>query len=257
MRTHYLYVGTGQPSSPTKESEYTNAILKIDVDRSRSTFGTVVDAYKGTPETYVAGLQRQPACQQLGDLSPSAAVPCLNEDIDFGASPNLFTDDRGHTLVGEYQKAGVYHAAFADSMEQAWTALLSPLLGPAYAANGASTAFDGKHIYGVGSFVGQMFGLSPSTGAYQWVAPVADGVQYNPIETANGVVYTTDTKGFLDVFDAASGQPLLVRPMSADTGGDVCANLGGGAAVARHTIYATCDTGSAGGGWVIAYRLPG
>ncbi|MEA2516248.1 MAG: hypothetical protein QOG16_86, partial [Actinomycetota bacterium] len=250
----YLYVGTGQPSSPTKEHQHTNAILKIDIDRSRSTFGDIIDAYKGIPETYVPGLQNQPVCQQFGDDTPAAGA-CLNQDIDFGASPNLFRDERGNLMVGEYQKAGVYHAVYADTMQQAWTAILSPLLGPAYLANAASTAYDGKHILGVGSFPGQMFGLNKTTGGYDWVAPVADGVQYNPISTANGVAYTTDTKGFLDAFDAATGTPLMARPMGADAG-EACANLAGGSAIARNTVYAICDTGSAGGGWIIAYTVP-
>ena len=54
---------------------------------------------------------------------------------------------------------------------------------------------------------------------------------------ANGVMYTTDTKGNLAILDAASGATVQ-RPMSLDTG-DVCSGQGGG--VARSALAGEVD----------------
>ena len=254
-KTGYAYAGTGQPSTSTqaKQHQHTDAIVKIDLNRHRRTFGQIVDAYKGTFDGQQLNTQRP--CK---DTDGGA---CAWTDVDFGASPTLYTDARGNLIVADFQKAGVMHAAFTKTMEQAWTALLSPIGAPI--GNYSSPANDGRHVFGVGTLPGQMFSLDGNDGAYDWVAPVGTTLGGNPVAYANGVVYHADGKGFLDVFDAATGQPLLYRPMSADTGFP-CENVGGGVAIARNTVYAVC--GEQGGeapfgpgdyqpGWVIAYRL--
>jgi len=45
--TQYLYWGAGNPSSKDKQDPNTDAILKIDLDQARSTFGQIVAAYPG------------------------------------------------------------------------------------------------------------------------------------------------------------------------------------------------------------------
>jgi len=52
------YVGTADPSSRLQH-RYTDAIVKIDLDRRRPTFGTIVDGYKGTVESYDPALANQ------------------------------------------------------------------------------------------------------------------------------------------------------------------------------------------------------
>ncbi|HEV3232387.1 MAG TPA: hypothetical protein VG245_09045 [Candidatus Dormibacteraeota bacterium] len=76
---------------------------------------------------------------------------------------------------------------------------------------------------------------------------------------ANGVVYTFDTTGFLDVLDAATGLPLLRRPMTVDAGAPAVSFTSGGIAIAYHTVFvAASEGGPAAGtpmnGYLIAYR---
>jgi hypothetical protein len=55
--TKYLYWGAGNPSSKDRQSPDTDAILKIDLDRSRSTFGQIVATYPGNVDQYASALQ--------------------------------------------------------------------------------------------------------------------------------------------------------------------------------------------------------
>jgi outer membrane protein assembly factor BamB len=109
-----------------------------------------------------------------------------------------------------------------------------------------------------------MFSVDGTMGGYNWASPVGTILGANPLAYANGVVYHADGKGFFDAYDASSGVPLMHRPMAADVG-SACSNLGGGVAIARHTVYAVCGEsgfqfyigpGDYATGWVIAYRLP-
>jgi hypothetical protein len=75
-------------------------------------------------------------------------------------------------------------------------------------------------------------------------------------------VWLASGLGILHAFDAATGAPLLARPMQVDAGG-FCMNAGGGVAIARNTVYAVCGDGEPGlgsnegaGGYIVAYRLP-
>jgi polyvinyl alcohol dehydrogenase (cytochrome) len=249
----YAFNGTAQPYSKKVESEYDNAIVKIDVSPNRDTFGSVVDAYKGNVDQYFPGLDRQPACTAAGDQITYIAgfsVPCVQLDVDFGGSPTMFRNRRGQLLVGEMQKSGVFHAVFADRMQQAWTAILSY---PGAAGNANSAANDGHSIFVVGN-PGLLYSLDATTGTINWVMPIADGAEYHPPTVAGGVVYLIGNHGLLVGYDAATGVPVVARSLGLDAG-DACASLGGGVAVARHTVYASCDTGAQGGAWIVAYSL--
>lgn len=242
----YAFAGTSNPYSKTKEHRFANAILKIDLDRTRPTFGTIVDAYKGLTDQYVPGTDRQPACEMFGETTYlSYSITCAQVDLDFGASPNMFTDSRGNLIIGELQKAGVYHAVYADNMQSAWTQIVSGTCVPL--CNAGSTASDGSSIYGMGGPGGHAFSLT-KTGAYRWMTPDGSEAHYEPTSLANGVVYTVDIKGHLEAFDAATGVPLLQRPMSIDAGALVVAESSSGVAIARNMVYA------AAAGYVIAYH---
>lgn len=251
--TDSLYVGTSNPYSKRHEHRYTNALLRIDLNRSSATFGKIVDAYKGDVDQYFPGVDRQPACTEFGD---ETAIPplgysagCVQMDIDFGASPVLFTNDKGEKLIGNLQKSGVFHAVYADNMQRAWTSLISY---PILLGNAASSAFDGHSLY-VAASPGNLFALNPNDGSIRWTAPIADGAHYEPVSVANGVVYTVTTHGTLSTWDAKTGQPLFSRPFALDTG-EACVPLGGGAAIARHHVYAACDLGTSGNGWIVALK---
>jgi polyvinyl alcohol dehydrogenase (cytochrome) len=255
--TGFAYAGTGQPSSTTqdKQHQHTDAIVKIDLRRGSPTFGEILDAYKGTVDGN--GINQQNACKASGGGNGA----CVWTDVDFGASPTLLKNSRGQTIVADFQKAGTMHAAYADTMEQAWSAILSPAGAPI--GNYSSPANDGHHVFGMGTYPGTMFSLDGSDGSYQWASPVVTPIGGNPVAYANGVVYYADGKGFLDAYDSKSGQPLLHRPMSIDAGYP-CENVGGGVAIARNTVYAVCGErgvqapfgpGDYDPGYVIAFRL--
>lgn len=238
--TGYVYVGSGNPASKKLEHRHSNALLKIDLEETRATYGTIVDAYKGDPDQYYPGLDRQPLCDQFGDhpafqyLAWSAA--CAQLDLDFGSSPNLWVDPLGHTMVGALQKSGVYHAVYADTMQRGWTNILGGL--PCFPCNAASTAADSTGIFGVGTPPGAMVALTRSSGAYRWVTPVVDGLHYQGTSVAYGVVYTMTTSGLLQAFEAATGVPLFARQMQQDSGASGVSVSSGGVAIARNQVYA-------------------
>jgi len=251
--TSYAYVGVGNPYTTDKEYRYTNSIVKIDLNPNRPTFGTIVDGLKGNVDQYypeATALAGTPVCEQAPLPADLDRPWCGQLDLDFGSAPNIYRNSAGKLLVASQQKSGVVHVAYADNMQGAWSAVVGL---PCQACNAEATAYDGHRLYEVGTPGGFLWALDPDTGHYDWVAPVVDGIHYQAITVANGVVYTADTKGNLDLFDAATGVPLGQRPMSVDTGSDACVSLSGGVTVAEGSIFATCDEGAQGGGWIIAY----
>jgi outer membrane protein assembly factor BamB len=231
------YVGTGQPSSWSgPESEFVNAIVKIDFDRASPTFGEIIDSYKGTWDD----------------------APYI--DVDMAASPTLLNDATGQQMVVNYQKSGWLHAARTRRMSAMWARPLSPI-GTAL-GNYASQATDGTNVFAMATYPGQLFSVNATTGIPNWVVPIPTVLGANPVSYANGVVYYADGKGVLNAIDSATGAPILARPMSADAAAP-CTNAGGGVSIARGTVFAVCgDAGAQAGigptngesGWLIAYR---
>lgn len=249
--TKNLFVGTGNPYNKVKEHERTNAIIKVDVDRSSPTFGEVVDSYKGDYD-YDENLYATPQCQLLGEAQlVGYSVLCGQQDVDFGASPNLFTTSTGRVLVGNFQKSGTYHAVDPETMEVVWKA--EDLAPPAQGGNAAGTAFDDTAIY-VATDGGTVHALNKDTGASLWTAGTsATGSHYQPVSVANGVVYGQGSTGSLYALDAAGGATLFDAQMG-DGNGTCSSAQVGGVAIARNTVYATCGTGADGGGVIYAYR---
>ena len=252
----YAYAGTGNPYSKTIEHPNTNAIVKIDVNRDRATFGQIVGALKGNIEQYAPVFRDlvDPACEATGDdpnlqLIVGNSAPCLQLDLDFGAPPNLFTDSSGRTLIGDLQKSGVYHVADATTMAPAWSAVIGVSCP---ACNAAASAWDRNgSIYEVSAPGDAMVSLNTDDGMYQWASPVGDGTHYQSTTSAGGAVFTIDNLGILHGFDAATGVPLLRRPVVADLDDPSQAPVAlssSGIAVASGTLYV------AAGNVVVAYR---
>lgn len=259
----YAYVGAGNPFSKTKQDPHTDAILKIDVDRSRPTFGTIVGSYAGEPDQYtqqLAALSQTPACA-LSDSNgltwPLDDPVCGQLDLDFGASPNLINGPSGRLLVGDLQKSGVFHAANASDMSSAWHTLVGASCA---VCNAASSAYDGSAVYVVGTPGGVLWSLDATTGSVRWETPVADGVHYQSVSTADGVVYTVDSNGFLDVWSAATGAPLAKRSITVDAGAPLGGLTSTGVAIADHTVFAANSAVSATSptnppdGYLVAYQ---
>jgi outer membrane protein assembly factor BamB len=237
------YIGTGNPFN-AHEHPNTNALLAIDVDRRHRTFGRIVGSYHGTNDLYVPNGTYKPVCGVYVDV-----FTCDPPDFDFGASPQLFTDASGRRMVGDLQKAGVYHAALRDSMKPGWQTVVG---GPFGQFGGEATAsWDGHALYAAGNAPGLMVALHPADGTRSWVQPIADGIHFTSVTTAGGVTYVTDTRGMLDAWDSATGTPLLVRSLGQDTGQPTYQQFSGGEsiAVARHTVYVPA------GSSIVAYRV--
>jgi len=254
------FVGTANPFKPEAQHQNADAVIKIDLDRSSPTFGEILDRYNGTIEEYVPALSTLPCVDTPGNpppYYPQGLGSCSDADLDFGASPNLFTDAAGKKMVGAGQKSGVFHAFDAATMTQAW----SSIVGPPSSVGGivGSTAYDGTSFYGPITPAGYLWSLRQTDGMLRWASPVADGAHWGePVAVANGVVYTVDLKGFLDAFDAQTGAPLLARPIVA--GGGTGANpvlSWGGVSVARNTVYAGVGITGLPTGFVVAFRPGG
>ncbi len=265
-RKRYAYVGTGSSFRPQKEHANANAILKIDLDRRRPSFGEIIDSYKGdTFDDFLPGFRDLP-CYDLPIPPPPPIVPtgrgigaCGDIDLDFAASPNLFRLAGGRLVIGSSQKSGGYHLVDGTSMKRVWRASW----GMPQPFGGVSTAFDGEAIYGGAAPPGYLFSLEPDDGSLRWAAPVGDGAHYgHPVASSKGVVFTVDLKGFLDAYDAATGAVLLHRPIAlgADTGADPTLSFGG-VSIARDTVYVAVGIQNSGldptgdlNGYVVAFR---
>ncbi|MEA2453195.1 MAG: hypothetical protein QOG04_1905 [Actinomycetota bacterium] len=262
QQTRTLYVGTSNPYNKRREHKHTNAILKIDFDRNSKTFGEILDAYRGDKD-YDPKLYNTPQCKYLGELQPAGfSTFCGQRDVDFGASPSLFKNSAGKSIVVNLQKSCTVHAIYADTMEKFWK---RSEIGPGGASGCASTtAYDANAVY-VNINEGVMWALDRETGETLWKTSYKDpGSHYQPVTVANGVVYTTGITGYIYALDAKTGKVLLHEQMKAD--GETCAGTtSAGIAVVGDTVYAECDTvegdGAAlsivtvGGGGVFAYRL--
>lgn len=229
-KTKYGYVGTAAPYSPGHEHKRTNAILKVDLDRSQPTFGQIVDSYKGVFDTYLETTRQLP-CVPIapGSNFAEGTGPCQKLDLDFAAAPNIMKV-KGKTLVGELQKAGVYHIVDPKNMKRIHQVVLNtPAAGFAPSSIG-STAIDGSAIYAVSGSANTMVALDQATADYRWFSETIDTpIHANPTTSANGVVYTLNGSGFLTAHDARTGVLVFAA--------QVRSSLGSGVAIARNTVY--------------------
>ena len=252
------YAGTANPFKPQAEHPHANSVVKYDLDRRSRTFGQIVGHYKGQIDEYVPGLSQMP-CYDFPNnhppYYPQGIGACGDIDLDFGSSPNLFTDASGRKLVGAGQKSGVYHVFDARTMEPVWT----QIVGPPGALGGivGSTAHDGGSVYGPITIPGYLWSVDAAQGDHRWIGPVADGAHWGPpVAAANGVVYTVDFSGHLDAFDARNGTLLTKRPLVLGGGGPLALSWGG-VAIARNTVYAAVGVLGLADGFVAAYRRGG
>jgi outer membrane protein assembly factor BamB len=264
----FAYAGTGNPYSKTQEDVNTNAIIKIDVNPMRATFGQIVGTYKGNVDQYLQQLQKladSPICAQTASLFDTTFIDdpvCGQLDLDFGASPNLFTSN-GIPVVGDLQKAGVYHTVRTATMTKKWTAVVGT---PCALCNAAATAVTPGSFFGPGKIVGEgtlggfAFKLDQNTGVRGAFSPIADAIHYQSFSYANGVTYTIDSLGFLDAFNTANGAVIARHPLVADSGQVVVSLAASGVSIARNHLFASVGSLSLGsstplpqGGYLVAY----
>ena len=238
-------------STPTRSSSSTSTA-------SRSTFGQIVGAYKGDIDEYFPGISELPCFDFPGNpppCYPRGSARAADIDLDFGASPNLFTGPDGRKLVGAGQKSGVYHVFDAKTMEPVWTQLVGP----------PSQCRRHRRLDRVRRPIRLRADHRPratrgrsraANGALRWIAPILDGVHWGPpVAVANGVVYTVDLTGFLDAYDARTG--LRCSSGRSRWAAAALPSLSwGGVSIARNTVYAAVGT-TGQTGYVIAFRPGG
>ena len=248
------FVGAGNPYDAPAEHPHTDAVLEFDVDRASPRFGEIIGSYKGNVDVYVKPFQDLPCVNPAGNPAPyypQGVGSCGYIDMDFGASPNLFKNSAGRTLVGAGQKSGVYHVFDEKTLKPVWTQITGP--PTQFGGIVGSTAVDGQAIYGPDTIPGYVWSLS-TTGSMRWIGPISDGLHWGPpVALANGVLYSVDFGGFLDAFDTRTGALLAKRPLGLGGGGLVSPSWGG-VAVARHTIYAGVGVLGLADGFVTALR---
>ena len=252
------FVGVGNPFKPQAEHPYTDAVVRYDLDRKSPSFTRITGSYKGTIDEYIPGFSDLPCFDIPGNpppYYPQGLGQCGDIDLDFGASPNLFSDAKGRKLVGAGQKSGVYHVFDAKTMKPVWT----QVTGPPTSVGGivGSTAVDGDAVYGPDTVPGYVWSLKRADGGIRWFGPIADGAHWGPpVSYANGVVYSVDFGGYLDAWDARNGVQLLKRPLVLGGGGPLGISWGG-VSIARNTVFASVGVLGLADGFVEAFRLGG
>jgi hypothetical protein len=109
--------------------------------------------------------------------------------------------------------------------------------------DGATAAVGTEDVY-VGATPNVVYGLERDRGTMRWVSATGlDLFAYQPVTLANGVLYGINDAGFFVGIDAASGAPLLHRPIAVDGGFQQCLGVGAGVAVARNLVFVPCDAG--------------
>jgi outer membrane protein assembly factor BamB/plastocyanin len=228
-----FYAVSGNPANG-HQNPITNSFLKIDGDPASPNFGKILASRRGDSESYpVPQDVDSPTCTH--DLQwPAGPLSCVHTDMDFLASPNLWTASNGHLMAGALQKSGVYHAVDTTTMTETWKATLgASCLG----CNLASTATDANAIYVVVTG-GNLYALDKETGLPKWAVPGNGGTEFHGVTVANGVVYVENDFGALNAYRAADGVPLLVHPFAQDTNTvNQDAGNSSGIAVARNTVF--------------------
>ncbi|HZQ84708.1 MAG TPA: PQQ-binding-like beta-propeller repeat protein [Acidimicrobiales bacterium] len=178
----------------------------------------------------------------LWRFQPAAQLPTRAEqdqeasaDLDFGASPQIFTLADGHKVVGEGQKSAIYWVRDLRTGAPVWHTLAGTPgnLQENFAVGGfiGSTAVQrdasGRAVRVVGgtaipfpqtadqvaSTLWAVRGLSAAKGAMQWTYQLG-GPTYAATSVVNGVAFVPETvSSDLIALDAATGLPLWVAPV--------------------------------------------
>jgi polyvinyl alcohol dehydrogenase (cytochrome) len=209
---HLLYVGTGNayaaPTGPLADS-----ILAID---------------------YTTGKLRWWRQFRASDVF-SAGNP-QSKDTDVGASPNLWTVN-GRDLVGDGDKAGVYHALDRDTGKVVWQTQLSE--GAVFGgALGSGAYVDGRLIvssnnggYALSApgTVAHVYALDPASGKILWQATPLPQKIFGPVSAVPGVAFVGTTAGTYVALDTRTGARLWTY--------DAPNMVGGGPAIVNGHLY--------------------
>lgn len=210
-QTGILYVTTGNPGG--KSTPYGEAILAIRASTFR-----VIDHWQ---------------------VPNASAKP----DGDFGATPALFTDSRGHALVAALNKNGYLYVWDRANLHQGprWTAYPGPGIVPGAVGGGHYFVGTGRTAIGAKTYNGTLRSYSLGSGRLLFSVGLPMKVFGAPL-WVNGVV-VVGSANELSLF--AEGNGTLLARFSC-TG-----NFLGAPVAAEGRLYAGCSNGH-----VMAYGLP-
>jgi polyvinyl alcohol dehydrogenase (cytochrome) len=207
--TGRLYVGTGN-AYHAPAADTTDSMLALDASS-----GQILGHFQATSNDSF-------------DLGNNPFGP----DVDFGASPNLFTDAHGRQLVGEGDKNGVYYTLDRATMKPVW----QQAVGPGSFVGGilASTAFDGTRIFGNDTLSANVWALR-TDGSTAWASNDLALLDYPPVSVSNGVLYSVNPLGLLITHDAVTGGILSISFLGGPS-------FGGSSEVGK-TVYVSIGLG--------------
>lgn len=162
------------------------------------------------------------------------------DDLDFGASPNLFTDGTGRRVLGIGSKDGRYYALDPASGELFWsTKVQEPFVADEDFSVGGfigSTAVWDGNVYGATAIGGPPYyhALDGATGASRWSGVAGPG--YGASAAANGVVFAAGLDDTIKAWEAETGVQLWTAPLSGPSSS--------GPALVDDTVYVGAGTSS-------------
>jgi polyvinyl alcohol dehydrogenase (cytochrome) len=173
----------------------------------------------------------------------------LEEDIEWGSSPTLFSTADGERMVAAAGKDGVLYALRLSDLSVVWqTKIAIQCVCPECGCGSLSTpAFDGTTLFagaGVsdpeGFEEGTVYAINPDTGDVVWRRPTI-GTLIAPVTVAGQMVFAAGTHG-LEIYSAVDGTPVWNDGKYAP--------LYSQAVVTGDSIYCTYVSGD-----VVAWRL--
>lgn len=162
--------------------------------------------------------------------SPTNCPPDAGHDYDFSDGTHLFSITGPHGLpeqvVGAGSKSGTYWLFNATTGSLVW----STNIGPGSDSGGIlwGTSYDGTRIYaaesdnahqtvdlpgGATTTNSAFAALNPQTGAIEWEVPdptgaAGQGAAWGAVTSADGVMFASDSAGYMYAIDGATGQIL-------------------------------------------------
>ncbi len=148
-----------------------------------------------------------------------APPPDRPGDLDFGATPTLFTSSNGTPMLGAVNKGGKFYALNRNSLSSGpvWKQQIGnggdcPQCGT---GNVSPAAFDGHTLYAASgntsingaSCKGGVNALNPDNGSYIWRHCLNDGPVLGAVTMAPGIVVVTQGR-YLMVIRASDGHTL-------------------------------------------------
>lgn len=144
--------------------------------------------------------------------------PGNQKDHDFGATPNLFVDERGERVLGIGRKDGVYYALDPETGALRWSAEAADTLQPRpnFDVGGfiGSAATGGGDVFGATALGGAPYyhAFEGATGERRW-SGVA-GPSYAGSAHSHGAVVAGALDATLKVFEAQTGLLLHAAPLA-------------------------------------------